>query len=169
MGPDEDVDIACQGSGQDIFLFFIGTEAVEDVDVDAKGAEAFHEGLEMLLRQNRRRHQDGHLFACCDGFEDGPHGDFCLAEADVAADQAVHRRRPFHASLDVADGFQLIFRFFIRKGFFKFLLERRIRRKSIALDDFPLGIKGDEFLCQVGNGLLGLGPRLLPVGTAHFL
>ena len=169
VGPDEDVDIAGQGPGQDIFLFFIRAEAVEDVDVDAEGTEAFHKGLEMLLRQDRRRHQDGDLLASCDGFEDGPHGHFSLAETDVAADQAVHGRRLFHAGLDIADGFQLIFRFFIRKGFFKFLLERRIRRKGIALDDFPLGIEGDEFFCQVGNGLLGLGPRLLPVGTAHFL
>ena len=169
MGPDEDVDIAGQSPGQDIFLFLIRTEAVEDVDVDAKGAESFHKGLEMLLRQDRRRHQDGHLLACRDGFEDGPHGHFRLAKTDVAANQTVHRRRTFHTGLDVADGFQLIFRFFIRKGFFKFLLERRIRRKSITLDDFPLGIESDEFLCQVGNGLLRLGPRLLPVGTAHFL
>ena len=58
VGPDEDVDIAGQGPGQDIFLFFIRAEAVEDVDVDAEGAEAFHKGLEMLLRQDRRRHQD---------------------------------------------------------------------------------------------------------------
>ena len=40
--------------------------------MDAEGAEAFHKGLEMLLRQDRRRHQDGDLLAGCDGFEDGP-------------------------------------------------------------------------------------------------
>ena len=137
--------------------------------MDAKGPEAFHEGLEMLLRQNCRRHQDGDLFACRDRFEDSPHGDFRLAKADIAADQAVHGRRLFHTGLDVADGFQLIFRFFIGKGFFKFFLEWRIRREGIALDDFPLGIEGDEFLGQVGNGLLRLGPRLLPVRAAHLL
>lgn len=49
VSPDEDVDVPGQGPGQNGFLFFIGTEAVEDFDVDAEGAEAFHKSLEVLL------------------------------------------------------------------------------------------------------------------------
>ena len=48
-------------------------------------------------------------------------------------------------------------------------MERRIRRKGKALYNFTLGIYGDEFLCNIINGFLRFFPRLLPIGTAHFL
>lgn len=105
VSPDEDVDIAGQGPSQDRFLFFVGTETVEDFDVDTEGTEPFHKGLEVLLRQDRRRYQDGNLLTGCDGLKNSPHGHFRLAEADIPADQAVHRRRFFHAVLDFTDGF----------------------------------------------------------------
>lgn len=105
VSPDEDVDIAGQGPSQDRFLFFVGTETVEDFDVDTEGTEPFHKGLEVLLRQDRRRDQDGNLLTGCDGLKNGSHGHFRLAEADIAADQTVHGRRFFHAVLDFSDGF----------------------------------------------------------------
>ena len=51
------------------------------------------EAVKVLLGENRRRHEHGDLVAAIDRLERGPHGDFGLAEADVAAEQPVHRPR----------------------------------------------------------------------------
>ena len=45
----------------------------------------------MLAREQRRRHDDRHLLAVHRGDESGAQRDLGLAEADVAADQPVHR------------------------------------------------------------------------------
>ncbi len=45
----------------------------------------------MLARQQRRRHDDGHLEALHRRDEGGAQRHFRLAEADIAADQPVHR------------------------------------------------------------------------------
>src|SRR5258705_5232479 len=44
-----------------------------------------------LLREHRRRHQHGDLSARHHDREGGAHRDLGLAEADVAADETVHR------------------------------------------------------------------------------
>ena len=68
--------------------------------VHRKAAEALGEGLEMLARQQRRRHDDGDLLAV-EGREEGrAQRHFGLAEADVAADQPVHRP----AGSEILDG-----------------------------------------------------------------
>jgi hypothetical protein len=53
--------------------------------------EAVREGLEMLLGEQRGRAEDHHLLLVGDGDERGAQRDLGLAEADVAAHQAVHR------------------------------------------------------------------------------
>ena len=59
--------------------------------------------VEVLLHQQRRRHQHGHLLAVLDRLERGAHGDLGLAVADVAADQPVHRDVALHVGLDLVD------------------------------------------------------------------
>ena len=73
------------------------------------------EAVEVLLGEDRRRHEHGHLVAVVDRLERGPHGDFGLAEADVAAEQPVHRPRPLHVGLDRVDRGELVGRFVIGK------------------------------------------------------
>ena len=57
-------------------------------------AKRLREGLEVLAGEERRRHDDGDLLAAHRGDEGGAERDLGLAEADVAADQAVHRAGP---------------------------------------------------------------------------
>ena len=45
----------------------------------------------MLAREQRRRHDDGDLLAVHGGGEGGAQRDLRLAEADVAADEPIHR------------------------------------------------------------------------------
>ena len=108
----------------------------------------------MLLGQDRRRYEDGNLFASHDSLEYSAHSHFRLTETNIATDETVHRERLFHALFDFRYSFQLIFRFFIGKGVFKFLLERCIRRKRKTGYDFPLGIDCHQFFRQVRNGFL---------------
>ena len=56
-------------------------------------AKRSRQRLQVLERQHRRRRQDGDLLAVHHRLERGAHRHFGLAVADVAAQQAVHRRR----------------------------------------------------------------------------
>ena len=60
-------------------------------DANGQALEAVGEGLVVLARQQRRRHDDGHLQPVHGGDEGGAQRHLGLAEADVAADEAVHR------------------------------------------------------------------------------
>ena len=64
---------------------------------------ALAENVEMLLREHGRRHEHGDLFAVHHGLERRADGDFGFAEADVAANQAVHRLGSFHVGFGFAE------------------------------------------------------------------
>ncbi len=66
--------------------------------------------------------KNGDLFSVRDGFEGGAHGDFRLAIADVAAEEAIHRSFALHVALDVGDGGILVVGFFKLEGIFEFTL-----------------------------------------------
>ena len=61
------------------------------------------EGLEVLAREQRRRHDDRHLLAVHRGDEGGAQRHLGLAEADIAADQPVHRPAGARSSSDGVD------------------------------------------------------------------
>ena len=92
----------------------------------------------MLKGENCGGRKNRDLLAVGDGFERRTHGYFCLAVADVTAQEAIHRRGAFHVALDVGDGEILIGRFFEFESVFKFALEVAVRRK-----------------CKTGRGLSG--------------
>ena len=60
-------------------------------DANGQALEALDEGLVVLARQQRRRHDDRDLQPVHGGDEGRPQRHLGLAEADVAADEAVHR------------------------------------------------------------------------------
>ena len=68
-----------------------GLEARDGLDSYGRPVEARGEGLEVLFRKDRGRREDSRLLAVHGGDERGPHRDFRLAVARVAADEAVHR------------------------------------------------------------------------------
>ena len=67
-------------------------------DLDRELAHPLGERVEVLLGEQRRRHQHGHLLAVLHRLERRPHRDLGLAVADVAADQPVHRDRLLHVA-----------------------------------------------------------------------
>ena len=97
--------------------------------VDRELRVALGEGLEVLLDEQRRRHEHGDLLAVLHRLERRPHRDLGLAVADVAADQAVHRDGPLHVGLDLVDGAQLVGRLDVGEGVLELALPRGVRAR----------------------------------------
>ena len=91
-------------SRQDCTVLGRRAEARQHLDADRIAFEAGLEGLEVLLREHRRRHEDGHLLAREHGEEGRAHRHLGLAEADVAAHQPVHRPPAPQVGEHVVDG-----------------------------------------------------------------
>jgi hypothetical protein len=89
--PDDDVDAARRQIAGDRTCLCRRQEARQHLDAHGIPLEAAAEGVEVLLRQHRRRHQHGDLFAVHHRGERGAHGDLGLAVPDVATDEPVHR------------------------------------------------------------------------------
>src|SRR5437879_4591326 len=68
-----------------VLLFFGGTEARKQFNLDRKRCEALAESIEVLISQHRRRRQNGGLLAIHHRFEGRAHGYLRLAIADIAA------------------------------------------------------------------------------------
>ena len=103
MGSDDAVDLARLDLGDDLLGLAGGEESGQHLDSDRIAGEPVGEGVAVLGCEERGRCEDGDLFAVLDGLERSADGDFGLAEADVAADEAVHRELAFHVGLDVID------------------------------------------------------------------
>ena len=142
-------------------------EAAEHLDPHRKRRKPLLERLEVLERQHRRRREHGHLFAVHHRLERGAHRHFGLAVADIAAQQAVHRRRRFHVALDVADGGGLIRRQIPLEGAFELLLPVRVRGKRVTRNGLARGVELEQLLRHVAHGFLDLGLRLLPGRAAQ--
>jgi hypothetical protein len=129
--------------------------------------EAVAEVLVVLLGQQRGRAQDGDLLAVGHGDEGGAHGDLGLAEADVAADQAIHRLAGFHVLDHGIDGGLLVGRFLeaeaVGEGFQVVLLEL----ERVAFARGALGIQVQQFGGGVVHLLGGLLLRLFPLAGAE--
>mmetsp|Transcript_44843 Transcript_44843/g.105645 ORF Transcript_44843/g.105645 Transcript_44843/m.105645 type:complete len:425 (-) Transcript_44843:795-2069(-) len=107
----DDVDAAV-GNALHRCLDLLGrAEAAHLRHLDRPGAESVGDVLVVLLGQQRRRRQDGHLLAPHHGHKGGAQRDLGLAEAHVAADQAVHGLRGNHVLDDRVDGRALVRRF----------------------------------------------------------
>ena len=88
---DHDVDLAVLQPFPNLCKLLRSDEPRSLRDLHRETAEALGEGLEMLPRQKRRRHHDRDLLSFHDREESRPKRHFRLAEADVAADEPVHR------------------------------------------------------------------------------
>ena len=100
---DEDVDLAGAEVGEDPLRVLRRDEARDHLDADREVAVALAERVEVLLGEDRRRREEQRLLAVHRDGERGAHGDLRLAEADVTADEAIHRARRlevFHHRLD---------------------------------------------------------------------
>ena len=91
---------------------FRGAKARQHLDAQWPVRKAIAKGLVVLLGQQRGGHQHGDLAPVGRGDKGRAHGHFGLAEADIAADQAIHRFAAAHIGEHRVDGGGLIRRLF---------------------------------------------------------
>ena len=84
VGADHHVDRPLQQALQSEARLLVGLEARQRPHLDREAREALGERLEVLLHEQRRRHEHRHLLAVLDRLERGTDGDLCLAEAHIA-------------------------------------------------------------------------------------
>src|SRR5262252_5786076 len=90
-------------------------EARERFDLHWPVRESIQKSLIVLLRQQGRRNEYDDLRAGLNGDECGAQGHFRFAEADIAADDSIHRFVVLEIARDLFDRLRLVRRFFKRK------------------------------------------------------
>ena len=137
-------------------------------DLHRKAAEALGEGLGVLARQQRGRHHHRHLLAVHRRDEGGAQRHLGLAEADVAADQPVHRPAGGEIVEHRVDRGLLVLGLLVGEA------ARRTRRRAPCADRKPrrlaqlaLGRDLDQLVGDLADAVLQ--PRLarLPAGAAE--
>ena len=162
MGADENIDLAGGGFLEDGVLLFGGAEAGDHLNVDGEVSEAALEGLVVLEGENGGGREHGDLLAILHGLEGGAHGDFGLAVADIAAEQAVHGLRRFHVGLDVGDGRDLVVGLVEVEGVLELALHVAVGGERGAESGLALGVELEQLGGHVGHGLLDARLGLLP-------
>ena len=133
-------------AGDDLRLLLRGQEPREHLDPDGIVREALAERLAVLVGEQRRRHEDRDLLAVLHRLERGADRDLGLAEADVAADQAVHRRVALHVGLHRVDRLELVGRLLVRERLLDLVLPRRVGRERVAGSREPPAVEHHELL-----------------------
>ncbi len=105
---DDDVDRALLEPGLGLFRLLGRHEPRQPADPHRHSLEAFHEVAMMLAGQQRGRADDRDLLARHRRDERRPQGHLGLAEADIAADQPVHRLARRQIVEHVGDRLQLV-------------------------------------------------------------
>ena len=142
-------------------------EAADHLDADRKAGESLAQRLLVLKREHGRRREERDLLAVHHRLEGGAHRDLGLAVADVAAEQAIHRRRRFHVALDVGDRRLLVERQVVLERVFEFLLPVRVRAERVAGHGLARGVELEQLLGHVAHRLLDARLRALPRRAAE--
>ena len=167
MGADHDIDGAVREALLDLRQFLRRDQARGLRDIDRKAAKPFGEGLGVLPRQQRRRHHDRDLLAVERDREGRAQRHLGLAEADIAADQPVHRPAAFEVLQRGIDRAKLVFGFLIGKARAELVIDMRLHRHLRRLVQMPLGGDLDQFAGDLANAVLELGLARLPAAAAQ--
>ncbi len=152
MRADDDVQLALGQIAQGLRLLLAGAEARQLAHPHREFGKATGKILEMLLGQQRGRHQQRHLLAVHGGDKGGAQGHFGLAKTHIAAHQPIHRFAGLQIAQHRFDGGQLIRRFLKTKTVGKRLIIVRRQLAHLALAQGALGIQ----VQQLGGGVAGL-------------
>ncbi len=164
---DDDVERAGGESLEGLRHFLRAAEARELGDSHREVGEAIAEILEMLLGEERRRHEDRHLHARGDGDEGGAHCDLGLAEAHVAAHEPVHGTPRRHVADHRLDRARLVRGFLEREsGSEAFVFLQRERERE-ALPREALRVEVEKLRSGVAHLARGLALGLFPLAAAQ--
>ena len=132
MRADHDVDAAFGEAFDRLLRFLSCAEAGELRHGDGPVGEAVLERGGVLLCEQRRRAEHRHLLAAHHSNEGGAKRHFGFAEADVAADEAVHGFPGGHVGDDGFNGGALVGRFLKGKAFAEALVVGRVYLEADA-------------------------------------
>ena len=121
----------------------------------------------MLARQQRGRHHDRDLLAVERDRERRAQRHLGLAEADVAADQPVHRPAAFEILQRGVDGAELILGLLVGEARAEFVVDMRLHRHFRRFMQMPLGGDLDQFAGDLADAVLQLGLARLPAAAAE--
>ena len=166
---DHDVDRAVRDAAADFGGLLRRHHARELRHLHRQSGEALGEGAVMLPRQQRGRHHDGDLRARHRGDEGGAQRDLGLAEADIAADQPVHRPPDRQVLQHIGDGARLVLGLGEREAGAELVPCALARRHDRGIADLARRGDADELARHVADALLH--PRLarLPGDAAQLV
>ncbi|OPZ69204.1 MAG: hypothetical protein BWY83_02050 [bacterium ADurb.Bin478] len=113
MRADDQVHLARFEPLDDLPLRSRLAKSIEHLDANRVGLQSFAEGDKMLLRQNRGRHQDRHLFTVIQSLKGGAHRHLGFAKPHIAADQPIHGNRLFHILFNILYRSELVLGLFV--------------------------------------------------------
>ena len=160
--PDQDLHLALCEVLQHLLRLGGPPEARDHLDADREVAEALLERVPVLLGEDRRRAEEQRLLPVDGGGERGAHRHLGLAEADVAADEAVHRPRHLEVFLDRLDRPGLILGLAVRELGLEPLEPLVLKVVGDARCLLALGVQRDQLGRELPHGLAGAGPQVLP-------
>ena len=144
-----------------------GAEARDVLDRERVVAQALGERAEVLLGEDRRRHEHQHLLAGVGRLERGAQRDLGLAVADVAADQAVHRALGLHVPLDVLDRLALVGRLAVGERGLEVAQPVRVGREREAAAPAALGVEVEQLAGELLGGAAGARLDRVPARPAE--
>ena len=162
MGADEHVDLAGGEVGEHLLRLGRLAESRDHLDVQREVAEALAERVPVLLGEDRRRAEHEHLLAVDGDGERGADRDLRLAEADVAADEPVHRPRRLEILLDRLDRPGLVVGLAVRERGLE-ALEPLVREvEARAFGALALRVEGEQLAGELAHGFAGTRLEVLP-------
>src|SRR3546814_196007 len=167
VGADDHVDPAF-GQPVELGLVLLGAlEARQHLDPDRPVGEAVAEVAVMLFGQQRGRYQHRDLPARGGGDERGAYRNLGLAEADVAADHAIHRLRAGQVADHRLDRAVLVGRLLEREGGRERFVHRPVDVDRQPRARLALGLDVEQFGGHVADFFRGLAPGLSPLLAAE--
>ena len=136
-------------------------------DLDRETAEALGEGLEMLPREQRRRHDHRDLLAVHRRDEGCAERNLGLAETDIAADEAIHRASGLQVLDHGVDRGLLIVGFLVRKAGAEFVENPRRHGELRRCAQKPLRRHFEKLMRDLADAALHARLARLPAGAAE--
>ncbi len=161
---DEHIDRALGKCLERALLLRRRAEAAEHLNLEAKRGKALKERLVVLLGQNGRGAEHHDLAAGVHALKRCAQGNLGLAEAHVAAQQAVHGLGRLHVGLNVGDGLQLVARLVVGEALLHLDLLGRVGRTGDTGNRRAARIQVDQIKRQLFGVLARLVGGTRPVG-----
>src|SRR4051794_17533967 len=167
MGADDDVDLALGQAFPHLRQLLGGYQPRRLPDLDREAMETLGERLGVLARQQRSRNDYSYLLAVHRGGKGRAQRHFGLAEADVTADQAIHRPAGSHVLEHRVDGGLLVLGFLIGEAGAEFLVRPLLRDETRGFAQQAFGGNLDERMRDFADALLHARLACLPGAAAE--